>query len=147
MLLSTLNGLENGALEHTSSGVVRILRPGGSRLILVAGRLLTAGRWPQGVWSLGACCPLDAGARPRLPALAQHGAAYLGAGMVRPTGGRRRVDAVRGLALGIFGSGMTRNATIAQIPLAPSKIDIANEIHRAKKASCQRHEAATEIGR
>jgi hypothetical protein len=40
---------------------------------------------------------------------------------------------------------MTRNATIAQIPLAPSKIDIANGIHRAKKASCQRHEAAKEI--
>jgi hypothetical protein len=58
VLLSTLNGLENGALEHTSSGAVRILRPGGSRLVLVAGRLLTAGRWPQGVWSLGACCPL-----------------------------------------------------------------------------------------
>jgi hypothetical protein len=107
VLLSTLNGLENGALEHTSSGAVRILRPGGSRLVLVAERLLTTGRWPQGVWSPGACCPLDGGARPRLPALAQHRAAYLGAGMVRqlaPAGGRRRVDAVCGLALGIFGS-------------------------------------------
>ena len=61
-----------------------------------------------------------------------------------PAGGQRRVDAVRSLALGIFRSGMTRNATIAQIPLAPGKIDIESGIHRAKIASCQRHEAATE---
>jgi hypothetical protein len=49
--------------------------------------------------------------------------------------------------LGSLAVGMTRNATIAQISLAPSEIDIANGIHRAKKASCQRHEATKEIGR